>query len=462
MTYKKLFIFVSLFCSLIASGCSLAISSHTPESSPTVSEANQPEASAAPVGGDSNINAWRYVTNGTDLYYTREDPKGLRRIAAPFSEETVVWPDGYNWVCLVGEDIYLWSYADELYRIDAEGNTRKLIAEDNSVSGMWYFEGSLYYLVQDDYGMNTIKSFNLATNETQTYDETVSGMYPDFAVAAGYMYYTAPGPDFDEFAPDYLLVRLPVGGGEADTVAEKVLSFKVYNGKLYCLMSDETGTTALYGIDPANGEQVFVRSGVGLPLCIDGQDIYYTQTSDEGDSLVKATLKGGEPVVLFEGHFASNELIVFGDHIYFDEWDGMTMNKYIGAKDGSALDVTDNVFPYAAPDQPVTAPVGTSYLYLQAGDTLTSCFKLYDADGYLVWTELLEPGENKTVSFDSGQYYLKIGEGVKWISDEKAFGPDGTYSSTALFSFLPGQSYTIGSGTQGDFHADSQDGFVGN
>lgn len=463
MIRKKILILMVLFCSLVVSGCSSEINSDTPVSAPLELQTKQTsEASSVPVGGDSNINDKRYVTNGSDLYYTREDPEGLRMITAPFSEEAVVWPNGYNWVCLVGQDIYFWSYTDELYRTDVNGDITKLIEEDYSVNGMWYYEGRLYYLLQDDYGINTIKVLDIATSETCAFDETVCGMYPDFAVVAGYIYYTTAGPDFDEFDPEYLLVRIPADSdGAPDTVAENVLSFKVYDGKLYYLTLDENGISELYSLDPANGKQLLVQSDVSLPFCIDGEDIYYMLSSDGGDQLVKVSMTGKESTVLFDGHYASNDLIIFGDSIYFDEWDGMEMNYYIGVKDGSCLEERDDVFPYAAPDQPVEAPKGTSYLYLESNDALTSCFKLYNAEGNLVWTEFLEPGKSKTVSFDSGKYYLKIGEGEKWISDEEAFGTEGQYSSTALFSFLPGQSYAIGSGTSGDFHTDSQSGFVG-
>lgn len=460
---KKILVIILVFICFTVSGCTSLISSEESAPTPTDLQPNHTsQAAACPVGGDSRINDKRYVTNGSDLYYTREDPQGLRMISAPFSEEIVLWPSGYNWVCLVGHDIYLWSYVNELYKIDAVGNTDKLMQEEDSVNGMWYYEGSLYYLVQDDYAMNTIKSFDLATNKTQTYDESVSGMYPDFAVVAGYIFYTTAGPDFDEFDPNYRLVRIPIGNGIPTTMAEKVLSFSVSDGMLYYLACDENGKSELISLNPTSGETIRVHSGVYLPFCIDGDDIYYSLPTQKGAQLVRATMNSEGEAVLFDGHFASNDVVIFGDNIYFDEWNGVQMNYYIGAKDGSQLKNRDDVFPYAVPDKPVEAPKGTSTLYLKSGDELISCFKLYDADGNLIWTELLKPGESKTVSFDSGKYYLKIGEGEKWISDDEAFGSDGNYSSTGLYNFLPGQSYTIGSGTTGDFHAESQSEFTGN
>ncbi|MBQ1316812.1 MAG: hypothetical protein IIY46_04935 [Lachnospiraceae bacterium] len=102
---------------------------------------------------------------------------------------------------------------------------------------------------------------------------------------------------------------------------------------------------------------------------------------------------------------------------------------------------------------------GTSKLYLKAGD-LSACFRLVRMDGSTEFQVLLSPGESTTMSFPCGRYTLKIARGETWISDEEAFGPKGKYSSTNVFTFESGASYEISTGTRGDFHGDSQQGFT--
>ena len=104
---------------------------------------------------------------------------------------------------------------------------------------------------------------------------------------------------------------------------------------------------------------------------------------------------------------------------------------------------------------------GTSTLHLEAGENKSSCFKLVRLDGSVEFKVLLGPGESLSQSFPSGRYTLKIAEGANWISDEEAFGPDGHYSTTDVYTFEDGGSYEIGSGTYGDFSGDSQSGFTG-
>ena len=102
---------------------------------------------------------------------------------------------------------------------------------------------------------------------------------------------------------------------------------------------------------------------------------------------------------------------------------------------------------------------GTSWLYLEASETLSACYRLYDMNGTLVQQVLLGPNEGQTISFPSGYYILKIAEGTNWINDDEAFGPDGTYSSTSDFGFEAGGSYRIGPGNRGDFYVTDQSGF---
>lgn len=103
---------------------------------------------------------------------------------------------------------------------------------------------------------------------------------------------------------------------------------------------------------------------------------------------------------------------------------------------------------------------GTSTLYLTAGNR-AACYRLVRLDGTTQFMVLLEPGTNTTQSFPCGKYILKVARGETWISDEEAFGPGGSYSTTNVFEFESGGAYEISTGTQGSFTGDSQAGFTG-
>lgn len=95
------------------------------------------------------------------------------------------------------------------------------------------------------------------------------------------------------------------------------------------------------------------------------------------------------------------------------------------------------------------------------------CAKLFLADaagkGQEVLTVFIKPNESATMFFSAGIYILKLASGDTWISDEEAFGEAGSYSATEAFTFEKGGKYELkASETQGDFHADSADGFTGN
>ncbi len=102
---------------------------------------------------------------------------------------------------------------------------------------------------------------------------------------------------------------------------------------------------------------------------------------------------------------------------------------------------------------------GTSSLRLSAPYNMSAAFRLVRMDGTTQFLILLNPGQFRTVSFPRGRYTLKIAKGKTWISDEEAFGEDGQYSTTDVFTFLKDRVYEIGSGTQGNVYKDSAAGF---
>ncbi len=105
---------------------------------------------------------------------------------------------------------------------------------------------------------------------------------------------------------------------------------------------------------------------------------------------------------------------------------------------------------------------GKSSLYLKA-QSRTTCYKLVRVNGTVEFQVLLSPGTGVTKQFPSGRYRLKVAVGDTWISDEEAFGSSGVYQSTNLFTFEPGGSYKVGSGSglEGGFFNGSQQGFTG-
>ncbi len=102
---------------------------------------------------------------------------------------------------------------------------------------------------------------------------------------------------------------------------------------------------------------------------------------------------------------------------------------------------------------------GTSELHLSADD-LSACYRLVRLDGTTEFMVVLAPGESTVQYFPSGRYRLKTAEGETWISDEEAFGPEGHYDTTDIFTFEDGGAYEIGSGESGDFHGEDQQGFL--
>ena len=109
---------------------------------------------------------------------------------------------------------------------------------------------------------------------------------------------------------------------------------------------------------------------------------------------------------------------------------------------------------------------GNVQLTLEA-EAKTVCAKLFLSDavgkGQEVLTVFIKPHESTTIYFSAGAYILKLASGDTWISDEEAFGETGSYSSTEAFTFEEGGQYELkASSAQGDFHADSAQGFTGN
>lgn len=103
---------------------------------------------------------------------------------------------------------------------------------------------------------------------------------------------------------------------------------------------------------------------------------------------------------------------------------------------------------------------GSSGLYLEAGDGQMACFRLVRMNGSTEFKVLLNAGESTTEYFPSGRYTLKVARGDNWISDEKAFGSSGRYSTTDVFTFEDGSVYEIVSGDRSDFNRDNVDGFL--
>ena len=123
-------------------------------------------------------------------------------------------------------------------------------------------------------------------------------------------------------------------------------------------------------------------------------------------------------------------------------------------------DGTDDVTPEEIPGETGEYGPGECDLRLTAGDQMAA-FRLVRTDGTEECFLILEPGEEKTVTFPSGTYILKLAEGAEWLSDEEAFGADGTYSSTEWFVFEEGYEYYIESDeSDGDFDEDTLDGFL--
>ena len=103
---------------------------------------------------------------------------------------------------------------------------------------------------------------------------------------------------------------------------------------------------------------------------------------------------------------------------------------------------------------------GTCDLRLESDDQMAA-FRLLRTDGTEQFFVILNAYSSQLVTFPCGAYILKTAEGPYWISDQAAFGPDGTYSTTDWFVFEEGYEYYIESdATEGDFEGDTMSGFL--
>ncbi len=174
----------------------------------------------------------------------------------------------------------------------------------------------------------------------------------------------------------------------------------------------------------------------------------------------------GEIEALYDDYDVSDTLEVAGGYIWFNHYsyDTQITSDYWGKTDGSKAAMIENLRPQTERSEylePYVEPYGPgqSYLHL-ATDDLSACYKLLRMDGTEQFVEFLEPDSEKTVSFPSGRYTLKIAEGSEWLGDDVAFGENGRYSTTDVYTFGEGFTYEIVAGATGDFNTDSLDGFL--
>ncbi len=143
--------------------------------------------------------------------------------------------------------------------------------------------------------------------------------------------------------------------------------------------------------------------------------------------------------------------------------------KYLSSR------IPDNVYEFANEwDNPCTilrkgTYGGTSYLTLESPIDSNACFRLYrtyQADSFQGSTMppsyqwFVPAGQDREVSFTSGGYVLKVGEGDVW-TDAQAYGPDGNYWFMDPYEFESDFKYSISQESgEGMSNGDSQEGFL--
>jgi len=453
---KKCLIIVACFFLLFAFGCSVN----------AVNAADSPGngyTALASVGGGSPANDWRNVTDGYWLYYMDYSESNLHRVNATLENAEMIYDGGYSYISLDGGEAWFWDWTDQLHHVSANGTEQVIFQSEHDIAASWYYEGSLYYLEAPDYNVNEIKRLDLKTRKVADLNRTLNGVSTSLLVSAGHIYFTEAA---DEFGERVGLYQLDLDGTNEAQISDNASIVQLFEGKL-CYRNED----GLWAYNVVEGETERIRDDPGRPYSISDGKIYYNNTSGEYAQLVYAQLYGGEETVLFTGHEASNSIVIWNGMIFFDEFKpggDETTHYYVGSLAGSEAILWDETIPvdYSGvkpPDELLNNPdslaEGTSWLYLDAPAALSACYRLYDANGTLVQQVLLSPNENRTISFPSGYYTLKIAEGASWINDEEAFGPDGDYSSTSVFGFEADSTYRIGSGNRGDFHGTDQSGF---
>ncbi|ACV22159.1 Uncharacterised protein [Slackia heliotrinireducens] len=218
----------------------------------------------------------------------------------------------------------------------------------------------------------------------------------------------------------------------------------VYYGEAWCY-DTETGATFRIDRPEFDGMDITVQGAAS------GYLYFVGTTYDEitGDAEVRAyfcRLDGSGEVISAEDLTAAAE-----------ETDEAT--AWREAEDQAMEEASEKAYQESLENEPYGP--GTSKLYLEADDEKSACYRLVRMDGTVEFQVLLAPGEETVQEFPCGRYTLKIAEGETWISDEEAFGPDGEYDTTNLFTFEAGEAYGLGTGTQGNVYNDDQSGFLG-
>ena len=214
--------------------------------------------------------------------------------------------------------------------------------------------------------------------------------------------------------------------------------------KLYCY-DTETETETALALDGFIGIDMTIRSVTAGRLFFDAleYDIGGPYDTEFCDCRSCDLAGGGKTVIL-------NTMASSAPDSPAVQADDIALEEFIAQREREKEEELRNE-PYGP---------GTSYLYLKASETRSACFRLVRMDGTTQFMILLSPGEETTQSFPNGRYTLKVARGETWISDEEAFGPSGSYSTTDVYRFESGATYQISTGTTGDFRGDSQKGFT--
>ena len=339
-------------------------------------------------------------------------------------------------------------------RADLEDNVRYAITGD----------GVVYFTQQD--GGYELRAYDMETGEVATIAEIRDEWA--FAVVGDDVYYLVESPDGtrdDEGRFTIDLMRSDAAGNAEPTGVSGSIGNPIAYGDL--LFYDKGGEGITPGTVDENGEVYYL----GRPCCYNTATGVETIIDREAYSGMDVYPMGACNGYLYLNAISTDEYT--GDqvhHVFFERIDGTgepidaeALTRAAGeteqasawreAVDAANSEAARQAYEESVANEPYGP--GTSKLRLSA-DERSACYRLVRRDGTVEFQVLLAPGESVTEEFPCGRYTLRVAEGDEWISDEEAFGPDGHYSATDLFTFEEGGSYTIGAGSRGDFHESSQ------
>ncbi len=371
------------------------------------------------------------------LYYvsTREDAYNIYRVHITSGEKTLITDDISHYVQVMGQYIYYVNISDENkpYRIKTDGSGKQKLSDRHCTFAV-VSDGYVFFVENTVYGIHEFE-------EMETYDEQIQ--------VNGHLY------------------RIRADGSGETKIKDKWIRWVAVQDKtLWCM--DDIGYMYTAPIDAPSASEYASRTFEQIGAFGGGYyyatDEYFDENDIELGRIEQYDLTTEEHRYINEEHFALNMNIV-GDYLFFKSHHKGDDVYYMKTDGSDVLPVPGAVSNLVFQNPTQSDPLNKNFAELNiTTKELASCVKLFEAGnvakGAEIRTVFINPKSKCVLRFPAGQYILKIAEGSKWISDELAFGEEGSYISTDPYTFEAGGSYVISSGTRGDFYSESASDFT--